>query len=300
MSKLEFHVSDRAGALLFASACVLALSNPAPLFAGLVGPLTSFVNGTVADADAVNANFTALVNAVDDNHNRIAALEGASAPGGFAPSANCYTIKQEDPTATSGTYWIDPDQGNPYNAFQAYCDMDSHGGGWTLVLSAGLGRDLTGGDLTGSHGTPTAGQPANGALAKFSDARINQIKSSSGSDIGYWITTPGDGDGLHGAEIFHRADCTFQMHQNSSALKASTCHQSTTDYADTPVWVGGGHWWDNSTSYLWAFGYSNEGDHGTGNTCYPNGRGLGAHSGVHAPFHRGWCANAAWGQVWVR
>ena len=48
---------------------------------------------------------------------------------------NCKELKQKVPSAESGVYWIDPDGGSHGNAFQAYCDQQTDGGGWTLVWS---------------------------------------------------------------------------------------------------------------------------------------------------------------------
>ena len=48
---------------------------------------------------------------------------------------NCKDLKQKLPSTQSGVYWIDPDSGSHGNAFQAYCDQQTDGGGWTLVWS---------------------------------------------------------------------------------------------------------------------------------------------------------------------
>ena len=48
---------------------------------------------------------------------------------------NCKDLKTKVPSATSGVYWIDPDAGSHSNAFQAYCDQQTEGGGWTFVWS---------------------------------------------------------------------------------------------------------------------------------------------------------------------
>ena len=51
------------------------------------------------------------------------------------PALNCKELKHKAPSLVSGIYWIDPDGGSHGNAFQAYCDQQTDGGGWTLVWS---------------------------------------------------------------------------------------------------------------------------------------------------------------------
>jgi len=51
------------------------------------------------------------------------------------PVLNCQDLRLKVPSAASGVYWIDPDGGSHGNAFQAYCDQQTDGGGWTLVWS---------------------------------------------------------------------------------------------------------------------------------------------------------------------
>lgn len=59
--------------------------------------------------------------------------------------ADCTAIHLAAPSLGSGTYTIDPDGAGNGAPFKVYCDMETEGGGWTLVLKAA-------GDDTGGQG----------------------------------------------------------------------------------------------------------------------------------------------------
>lgn len=119
----------RAGLVLLG---VVAVGVPLLLYAGSVGTLTSFSNGQVADAALVNANFSDLRTAINDNDARLTLHLGRDGTTPAKAAASCKAILEAFPSSANAAYFLDPDRdGDTSNAKSVYCDMT--GGGWTLM-----------------------------------------------------------------------------------------------------------------------------------------------------------------------
>jgi len=99
-----------------------------------------------------------------------------STPGKSQATAgkSCKTLYDTGCAMSSGTYWINPIGGNSANAYQAYCDMVTEGGGWTKVAYASDLAHLN----RWTSGDVRRWLPSNFTFI-FSDVQIDGIRSVS-------------------------------------------------------------------------------------------------------------------------
>ena len=107
------------------------------------------------------------------------------------PAYSAKHILTENPSVSSGIYWIDPNGGSPSDAFQVYCDMSTDGGGWMLAVNSVLGSEAASNLINSNTGTV--------GLSTGHTRNLDYIATSQTAQIRHYIDARNVGrDVFHG------------------------------------------------------------------------------------------------------
>jgi hypothetical protein len=121
----------------------------------------------------------ACTSACGFEHGALSGDAGADAPPDVATRfASCKAIHAASPSATSGTYIIDPDGAGPEAELSVTCDMTTDGGGWTIVFFPGT-ANVTGVPPMYTRSTPTLLNNATDALMAYRDSNQQALTNAA-------------------------------------------------------------------------------------------------------------------------
>ncbi len=137
------------------------------------------------------------------------------------PATSASQIKNVNPTALSGVYWIDPDGvEGALPAKQVYCDMNNEGGGWMLGINSVANSGATSNQVTADTGTVGLSSGHTRNLNKyFEGAAVAEIRHEIDGGASH-----GRFRGVYTADFFEQTFGGMQFltgHQNSNLMSGS-------------------------------------------------------------------------------
>ncbi|MCX6353837.1 MAG: fibrinogen-like YCDxxxxGGGW domain-containing protein [Candidatus Aureabacteria bacterium] len=148
----------------------------------------------------------------------------------YAVYASCKALKTAHPEASDGVYTIDPTGSAP---FDAYCDMNSYGGGWTLAMVLSAGGSSCRSQVVSGQTTTIPTDPSavlNNTAQMMSASLMNAIKDSGATAPGMWVEARGIGS------KWGKASCYITL---TTPMTDSACEDYTITYSQTPTWSPG-------------------------------------------------------------
>jgi hypothetical protein len=189
---------------------------------------------------------------------------------------NCKDIIDYYPMSTSGVYTIDPDGAGASPSISCYCDMDTDGGGWTLVLnylhkggtdpalktfstslpllgSTTLGTDEKNSTTTWGHATPAYLNLFTFSELRFygttnAHSRVIHFKTIHANTINYFKTGSGSMTGINTSFTLLAGHTAFLP---NSARDYFT-NEGNIAMTNFPFWLAGTyHWGIKGHNYRW-------------------------------------------------
>ena len=208
-----------------------------------------------------------------DNSCEGAVDEGLLGQGATCPAESCLTLSASGGT-TSGGYWIDP---SGTDAFLAYCDLVSDGGGWTLISWTSDTSVVTSGsyyqsepypgldvcealDCTyGSAGTVDRMEGLIQASTEFGSGMSTTALKSFQALQDYEYASSFDYGNLSGVTL--SIDTAGSCDASAAIEGVNRVISGATDYDGLSVWLApelrySSYTHSSSTTYLWSYGLS--------------------------------------------